>query len=194
MSTRLIPIFFKGRSKTIGHRGNSVFNRPLVFTKVSRLFADMRPNHASPRALPVLYNCSFLFWGRVINTGTCMHLHFEWSRDSALVLQSLTHSSFSRVSNVVIGGYSFNMNWCGVSGRQEEHLHLSIHNLTWQESIRILVVLWTISKVKLCKSFLKTSKWFVVWLRMTSEFFNLLSHLLRLEKGCSESLFYHLKN
>ena len=26
------------------------------------------------------------------------------------------------------------MNWRGVSGRQEELLHLSIHNLTWQES------------------------------------------------------------
>ena len=63
-----------------------------------------------------------------------MHLHFEWSRDSALVLQILTHTSFSRVSNVVICGYynSFNMNWRGVSGRQEELLHLSIHNLTWQ--------------------------------------------------------------
>ena len=52
-----------------------------------------------------------------------MHLHFEWSRDSALVLQILTHTSFSRVSNVVICGYSFNMNWCGVSGRQEELLN-----------------------------------------------------------------------
>ena len=60
---------------------------------------------------------------------------------------------------------------------------------------RILVVLWTIiflSKVKLCKSCLKTCNWFVVWLRMTSEFFHLLSHLLRLEKGYSGSLFFHL--
>ena len=60
-----------GRSKTIGHRGDSVFNRPLAFSKVSRLFADMRHNHASPRALPVLYNCSFLFWGRVTLVHAC---------------------------------------------------------------------------------------------------------------------------
>ena len=33
--------------------------------ELRRLFADMRLNHASPRALPVLYNYSFLFWDRV---------------------------------------------------------------------------------------------------------------------------------
>ena len=79
--------------------------------------------------------------------------------------------------------------WCL---RQEELLHLSIHNTCLGRN-RILVVLWTIillSKVKLCKSCLKTCNWFVVWLRRTSEFFHLLSHLLRLEKGCSGSLFF----
>ena len=50
----------------------------------------------------------------------------------------------------------------------------------------ILVVLWIIiflSKVKLCKSCLPKCNWFVVWLRMTSESFHPLSHLLRNEKA-----------
>ena len=54
--------------------------------ELSRLFADMRLNHASPRALPVLYNYSFLFWDRVT---LYMHLNSEWSRDSALLVQTL---------------------------------------------------------------------------------------------------------
>ena len=49
---------------------------------ISRLFADMRLNHASPRALTVLHNYSFLFWDRVT---LYMRLNFEWSRDSASV-------------------------------------------------------------------------------------------------------------
>ena len=69
--------------------------------ELSRLFADMCLNHASPRALPVLYNYSFLFWDRVTSY---MHLNFEWSRDSALFVQILQIQSvqFPRVSNVVI--------------------------------------------------------------------------------------------
>ena len=102
-------------------------------------------------------------------------------------LTNFTHKIFSRVSNVVNCGYSFNMNWCGVSAKKSFCIYQST---TWLGRNRILVVLWTISKVKLCKSCLKTCNWFVVWLRMTSEFFHLLSHLLRLEKGCSESLFF----
>ena len=54
--------------------------------ELSRLFADMRLNHASPRALPVLYNYSFLFWDRVT---LYMHLNSEWSRDWALFVQIL---------------------------------------------------------------------------------------------------------
>ena len=129
--------------------------------------------------------------------GTELHLYMHASAFGMIPwfsarLTNSTHTIFSRVSNVVNCGYSwYELMRCL---RQEELLHLSIHNLTWQESIRISVVLWTISKVKLCKSCLKTSKWFVVWLRMTSEFFHLLSHHLRLQKGCSESLFFHLKN
>ena len=75
---------------------------------------DMRLNHVSPRALPVLYNCSFLFWDRatLVHVDTCMHLRFEWSRDSAMVVQIL-HTSLSRVSNVAICGYSFKI-WTGV--------------------------------------------------------------------------------
>ena len=59
--------------------------------ELSRLFADMRLNHASPRALPVLYNYSFLFWDRVT---LYMHLNFESSRDSALLVQTLQIQSF----------------------------------------------------------------------------------------------------
>ena len=66
--------------------------------ELSRLFADMRLNHASPRALPVLYNYSFLFWDRVT---LYMHLNFESSRDSALLVQTLQIQSFPRVNNVV---------------------------------------------------------------------------------------------
>ena len=47
-------------------------------------------------------------------------------------LTNSTHTIFSRVSNVVNCGYSwYEMMRCL---RQEELLHLSIHNLTWQES------------------------------------------------------------
>ena len=56
---------FQGSSKTIEHRGNSVL-------KGNRLFADMRLNHASPRALPVVHNCSFWFsWGTDLHC-TCI--------------------------------------------------------------------------------------------------------------------------
>ena len=117
-------------------------------------------------------------------TCTCIHMHFQWSRYSALVVQIL-HIQFSPVLVVIV-----NMNWCGVSAKKSFCIYQST---TWLGRNRILVVLWTIiflSKVKLCKSCLKTCNWFVVWLRMTSEFFHLLSHLLRLEKGCSGSLFF----
>ena len=122
-------------------------------------------------------------------TCTCMHLPFEWSRDSALVLQ-IPHIQFSPVLVMSWTVVIVDMNWCGVSAKKSFCIYQST---TWLG--RILVVLWTIiflSKVKLCKSCLKTCNWFVVWLRMTSEFFHLLSHLLRLEKGCSGSLFFHL--
>ena len=85
---------------------------------------------------------------------------------------------------------TINMNWCGVPAKKSFCIYQS---RTWLGRNRILLVLWTtifLSKVKLCKGCLKTSNWFVVWLRMTSEFFQPLSDLLRLEKGCSESLFF----
>ena len=65
-----------------------------------------------------------------------------------------------------------NMNWCGVPAKKSFCIYQS---RTWLGRNRILLVLWTtiyLSKVKLCKGCLKTSNWFVVWLRMTSEFFN----------------------
>ena len=148
----------------------------------------MRLNHASPRALPVLYNYSFSFWDRAT---LFMHLHFEWSRDSVLVVQIL-HSHFPPALVMSWSLVIVNMNRCGVSAKKSFCIDQST---IWLGRNSILVVLWTIiflSKVKLCKSCLKTCNWFVVWLRMTSEFFHLLSHLLRLEKGCSGSLFIHL--
>ena len=109
-------------------------------------------------------------------------------RDSALVVQIL-HIQFCPVLVMSWSVVIVNMNWCGVSPKKSFCIHQST---TWLGRDRILVVLWTkifLSKVKLCKSSLNTCKWFVVWLRMTSEFFHLLSHLLRLEKGCSWSIF-----
>ena len=147
----------------------------------------MRLNHASPRALRVLCNCIRFRFGT--------ELHFEWSRDSALVVQIL-HTQFSPALVTSWSVVIVNMNWFGVSAKKSFCIYQST---TWLGRNRILVVLWTIIflfKVKLCKSCLKTCNWFVVWLRMTSEFFHLLSHLLshllRLEKGCSGSLFFHL--
>ena len=127
--------------------------------------------------------------------GTELHLYMHASAFRMIPwfsagLTNSTDTIFSRVSNVVNCGYSwYELMWYL---RQEELLHQST---TWLGRNRILVVLWSIiflSKVQLCKSCLKTCNWFVVWLRMTSEFFHLLSHLLRLEKGCSGSLFFHL--
>ena len=149
----------------------------------------MRPNHALPRALPVLYNCSFCF-------GTELHLYMHASAFRMIPwfsagLTNSTHTIFSRVSNVVNCGW-VNMNWRGVCAKKSFCIYQST---TWLGRNRILVVLWTIiflSKVTLCTSCLKTCNWFTVWLRMTLEFFHLLSHLLRLEKDCSGSLFFHL--
>ena len=124
-------------------------------------------------------------------TCTCMHLHFEWSRDLALVLQIL-HIQFSPVLVMSWSVVIVNMNWCVVSTKKSFCIYQSP---TWLGRNWILIVLWTIIflfKVKLCKSYLKTCNWFVLWLRMTSQFFHLLSHLLRLEKGCSGSLVFHL--
>ena len=76
--------------------------------------------------------------------------------------------------------------------RQEEFLHLSIHNLTWQESNIGRFANHNISIQSKIEQelFEETCNWFVVWLKMTSEFFHLLSHLPRLEKGCSGCLFF----
>ena len=107
--------------------------------ELSRLFADMRLNHASPRALPVLYNYSFLFWDRVT---LYMLLNFEWSRDSPLVLQILQIQSFPPV--LVMSCYT----------RQEELRHLSVHSLTCRHIGHIMNhnIKIFLSKVKLCKT------------------------------------------
>ena len=109
---------------------------------------------------------------------------------------SRTNSTNAISSPVLIMSWSVlivNTFWCSVFilTRQEELRHLSVHNLTWQaywsyyESCIIFL-----SKVKLCKSCLSKCNWFVVWLRMTSEFFHPLSHLLRNEKAVGQiSLF-----
>ena len=146
----------------------------------------MRLNHTSSRALPVLYNYSFSFWDRVT---LFMYLHFQWFRDSALVVQIL-HAQFPPALVMSWSVVIVNLNRCGVSVKKSFCIYQST---IWLGRNSILVVLWTIiflSKVKLCKSCLKTCKlcdW--EWLQ---NFFHLLSHLLRLEKGCSGSFFFPL--
>ena len=129
--------------------------------------------------------------------GTELHLYMHASairmirRDSALVVQIL-HIQFCPELVMSWSVVIVNMNWCGVSPKNSFCIHQST---TWLVRDRILVVLWTkifLSKVKLCKSCLNTFNWFVVWLRMTSEFSHPLCHPLRLEKGCSGTLFFHL--
>ena len=148
----------------------------------------MRLNHTSPRALPVLYNCSFLFWGR----GTLVHACICLSNDPMIQRWSYKFYTYIQFSPVLVMSWTVvivNMNWRGVSAKKSFCIYQST---TWLGRNRILVVLWTIiilSKVTLCKSCLKTGNWFAVRLRMTLEFFHLLSHLLKLEKDCSGSLF-----
>ena len=62
------------------------------------------------------------------------------------------------------------------SQRSKEAKKKKINN-AWSQVIIFL------SKVTSCKSCLSKCNWFVVWLRMTSEFFHPLSHLLRKEKA-----------
>ena len=156
----------------------------------------MRPNHASPRALPVLYNCSFLFWGRVTLVHACTCILND------PVIQRWSYKFLHiQVSPVLVMSWSvviiIVLIWTDAVSPAAKKSFCIYQSTTWLGRNRILVVLWTIIflfKVKLCKTCLKTCNWFVVWLRMTSEFFHLLSHPLRLQKGCSESLFFHLKN
>ena len=117
---------FQGSSKTIEHRGNSVF-------KGNRLFADMRLNHASPRALPVMHNCSFLFsfflggGGGGNRVTLYMHLHFEWFLDSALIVQIL-HIQFSPVLVMLWSVVIISLNWCSVSTKKSFCIYQST---TW---------------------------------------------------------------
>ena len=58
----------------------------------------------------------------------------------------------------------------------------------------VLCIIIFLSKVKLCKSCLSKCNWFVVWLRMTSEFFHPLSHPLRnVSKSCRLDLSFSKK-
>ena len=147
----------------------------------------MSLNHASPRALPVLYNCSFLFWDRATLVCISMHLLSNDPWFSAGRTNSTQVKEFFPVLVMSSSAVIVNMSWRG----QEELLQLSIHNLTWQESNIGRIINHNISiQSKIVQELFETCNWFAVWLRMTSEFFHLLSHLLRLEKGCSESLFF----
>ena len=56
-----------------------------------------------------------------------MHLHFEWSRDSALVVQIL-HMQFPPVLVMSWFVVIVNMNWCGVSAKKSFCIYQSI---TW---------------------------------------------------------------
>ena len=124
--SRLIPNVFRVFQfipNTIGNRGSRVFKRLPAFSKGSRLFADMSINHASARALPVLYQLLvFVLVQRYI---VHADLHFERSSDSALVY-IFVH--FPSVSWSVVIGY---MNWCGffIHTRREELLDKSITRL-----------------------------------------------------------------
>ena len=129
----------------------------------------MRPNHASPRALPVLYNCSFLFWGRVTLVHACTCILND------PVIQRWSYKFLHiQVSPVLVMSWSvvIVLIWTDAVFPAAKKSFCIYQSTTWLG--KILVVLWTIiflSKVKLCKSCLKTCNWFVVWLRMTSEFF-----------------------
>ena len=121
---------------------------------------DMRLKHASPRALPVLYNCSFLFWDRA----TLLHACICNSNDSAWFSAGRTNSTHTILSREVMSWsvVIINMNWCGVSAKKSFCIYQSA---TWLGRNRILVVLWTtrfLSKVKLCKSCLNTCNFFSI--------------------------------
>ena len=128
--------------------------------------------------------------------GTELHLYMHASAFRMIPWFSAGRTNSTQVIQVcpmlvmLLSAVIVNMNWCGVPAKKSFCIYQST---TWLGRNRIWVSLWTttifLSKVKLCKSRLKTSKWFVAWLRMTSEFCLLLSHLLRLEKGCSVSIF-----
>ena len=63
----LIPNFFRVVQRLL----NIAVIIVHVF-KGSRLFDDMRLNHGSPRAVSVLYNCFFFFFGGGVG-GTELH-------------------------------------------------------------------------------------------------------------------------
>ena len=115
-------------------------------------------------------------------TCTCMHLHFEAILWFSTQVVQILHVQFSPVLVLSWSVVIVNMSWCGVSAKKSFSIYQST---TWLGRNRILVVLGTIiflSKVKFCKSCLCDWEWlqnFYTW-----------SHRLRLEKGCSGSLFF----
>ena len=142
----------------------------------------MRLNHASPRALPFLYNCSFLFWDRVTLAHACICRDFEVILWFSTQVVQILHVQFSPVLVLSWSVVIVNMSWCGVSAKKSFSIYQST---TWLGRNRILVVLWTIiflSKVKFFKSCLCDWEWL--------QNFDIWGHRLRLEKGCSGSLFF----
>ena len=120
------------------------------------------------------------FWGQSY-TCTCMHLHFEVILWFSTQVVQILHAQFSPVLPMSWSVVIINMNWCGVSAKKSFCIYQST---TWLGRNRILVVLWTIiflSKVKFCKSCLFVWEWL--------QNFSTWSHRLRIEKGCSGSLF-----
>ena len=100
--------------------------------ELSRLFADMRLNHASPRALPLCFVYLFVF---VLGQSYIVYASEFWM--ISWFSFSRTNSTNAISSPVLIMSWSVlivNTFWCSVfiHTRQEELRHSSVHNLTWQ--------------------------------------------------------------
>ena len=114
--------------------------------------------------------------------GTELHCTCIWILND-LVIQLCSYKLYKynqlpRVSNVVICANSYAPRRAsGFISPQPDLAGILV----------VLLIIIFLSKVtKLCKSCLSKCNWFVVWLRMTSEFFHPLSHLLRNEKAVGQ--------
>ena len=133
----------------------------LAFSKGSRLFTDMSLNHASPWAPKSCIIIRFCF-GTELH---CMSSAFGIIPWFSVGRTNSTYTISPRVNNVVICGY---MNeWCGffIHTGQEELLHLSVHNQTWQESnMGWIMNHYIFIQSKIVKElFVEEYNWFVVW-------------------------------
>ena len=89
--------------------------------KGSKLLTDMRLSHASPRAVPVLYNCSFFGEHSYIAHASAFWMIPWFSVGST---NSANFPVLVMLRSVVI----VNMNWCGVSAKKSFCIYQST---TW---------------------------------------------------------------